>query len=73
MTLLVCEGACNPALDAIDATISRAPKRDAEPTGTETLWALQRSLVHTPHEPIGCCQARCLTCGTTRRYGAAFR
>lgn len=66
---LICEGACNPNIAAIDAEVQRYPKRDVFPVGYEGLWRRQRTLVYTPHVMIQEHVAKCVECGRARVFG----
>ena len=69
---LICEGACNPNLEAVDQIVA-----DNFVAGDGGLAAdvisVQRELRHTPHRLTGQTdRARCQECGAERRYGRTF-
>ena len=73
--LLICEGACNPDIAAIDqaivvAVMQRDKLATQEATGDEHLWEWQRTLLYTQHKMIAPHTAQCTICHTVRRYGA---
>lgn len=68
---LICEGqSCNPSLARVDRLIADLAKVHQAQIGTDELRAAQRQLVYTTHVMTAPVKARCLTCGTTRRYGS---
>jgi hypothetical protein len=70
MNSLICEGPCNPNIDAIDALAAAywdARKRAAA-FDTRDLFTWQRALEYRPHVDTGL-GYRCVACGTSRRFG----
>lgn len=71
---LICEGACNPQLPAVDAMardlfhMAGAPGVAVSVPGT-ALFEAQRRLKHTPHAVRSDGMARCALCGAPRQYG----
>lgn len=69
---LICEGRCNPNLAIVDQAANAYAKQFAQDgpltRANEDIASLQRTLVHTPHLVVED-MARCLDCGTRRRYG----
>lgn len=68
--LLLCEGRCNPTMAYVDVLVERHAKTDRCAVADDALWAAQRRLTYTAHAMTTPVKARCLACGTERRYGA---
>jgi hypothetical protein len=77
--VLVCEGACNPHLPAIDERLAALRSRSSlndddvrhRPTKGEdamTIAAIRR-LIYTPHRFAGGDRWACTTCDHVRRFG----
>jgi len=76
MALLICEGACNPALPNFDAAAEVYARHLAGPDGlvpevlTDFLLAQRRQLRHTEHRSLYRNRYACVLCGCERAYGA---
>lgn len=72
--VLICEGPCNPTIGGVDSAVQdlRVAVRDHQPPfGEGLLWAAQRQLRYTLHEPTEKeFFYRCTQCGTRRRFGS---
>lgn len=74
--LLVCEGACNPALPRFDGEVEDYRRQEARYRTDGTLPALSdpgllrqlHSLLHTPHRQVGPVYWACTVCSSPRRY-----
>lgn len=75
MATLVCEGACNPRVRALDGEVARATRFSGlhEALADVGLVADLRKLVHTTHVAAERGEHRwtCRTCGMERRWGAS--
>lgn len=70
--ILICEGRCNPRIQAVDDEVVRQRKMTDFPVGSEYLWALQRNLEYTPHLMVSDYVARCTVCNQPRRFGGSL-
>lgn len=79
MADLICCGACNPTIAAVDGLVDIA--RQAQPQGinlilplwdTAVLDGLHR-LQHTPHTEVRPDVFACVLCGAVRRFGPGGR
>lgn len=74
--LLVCEGACNPGIQELDAAVRKyrsspmgtVARRHQAPMISDDLYDRLHGLRHTPHKLTALHGATCLSCGTERRY-----
>lgn len=75
MTLLICEGACNPSLPAFDEAAdlyAEARQGGLDGVGDDLMAYLEaerRKLQHTPHEQLAGARWACTVCGCERKYG----
>lgn len=75
MAMLICEGACNPALPAFDAAAQAYAmfmRLDGQ-APADVMTSLERYrllLKHTEHEQIAGNRYGCTVCGCERKYGA---
>jgi hypothetical protein len=74
MSLLVCEGLCNPDLASVDAEVRRNTMSDGTVYLNDELRYRQRRLKHTPHRyvsmPLPYANFACEVCGHVRRCGS---
>lgn len=65
---LICEGPCNPALQALDSLVLEQARGPVSGWSQDLLLA-QRRLTYTPHHMVGRDHARCTECQYLRQYG----
>ena len=72
MAQLICEGACNPTIESVDALgellIDGTEGTGKGPRGLPKLWEQQRQLRYTEHEGSGVWW-QCTVCRHARRWG----
>lgn len=66
--LLICEGACNPTIDAVDMLIARSRQSDHNADLQQQVRDYQRALHHTPHRYFSRGHWSCTVCAHLRRY-----
>jgi hypothetical protein len=69
---LLCEGACNPNLMAIDQMVKDCRLPDGRVVLSEVAQSLQRSLVYTEHVMTTGALAKCSACGVVRWFGRTW-
>jgi hypothetical protein len=70
MLQLICEGACNPMLPAVDRAVQHETRLDGHVLLSHDTVSLLRRLTYTAHEMVGATVARCGDCGHVRQYGS---
>jgi hypothetical protein len=71
---LLCEGACNPTLPALDAAVAKERSAYAYHgekllSVSEPLLELLNALHHTPHLALTDTRWKCAECGHARQWG----